>query len=138
LEAVFSLNEKVDSNYQVGWALGANTDNSIRDLLIPKHLNSELKINKLVSGYIRRRYYFESLKWLGSIEKDKWSEREKVAFLSKLPFDKNNPYIKPENPSQHGHNTFGGHHLYHMVVRIANIAQKHAWYHKWGDRKSVV
>lgn len=55
----------------------------------------------------------------------------------KLPFDSNNPYIKPENPSQHGHNTFGGHHLYHMVVRIANIAQKHAWYHKWAVHRRL-
>lgn len=55
----------------------------------------------------------------------------------KLPFDSNNPYIKPENPSQHGHNTFGGHHLYHMVVRIANIAQKHAWYQKWAVHRRL-
>lgn len=57
--------------------------------------------------------------------------------LLKLPFDSNNPYIKPENPSQHGHNTFGGHHLYHMVVRIANIAQKHAWYQKWAVHRRL-
>jgi len=55
----------------------------------------------------------------------------------KLPFDANNPYIKPGKPSQHGHNTFGGHHLYHMVVRIANIAQKHAWYHKWAVHRRL-
>ena len=55
----------------------------------------------------------------------------------KMPFDPNNPYIKPGNPSQHGHNTFGGHHLYHMVVRIANIAQKHAWYHKWAVHRRL-
>lgn len=55
----------------------------------------------------------------------------------KLPFDSNNPYIKPGKSSQHGHNTFGGHHLYHMVVRIANIAQKHAWYHKWAVHRRL-
>ena len=55
----------------------------------------------------------------------------------KLPFDSNNPYIKPAKPSQHGHNTFGGHHLYHMVVRIANIAQKHAWYQKWAVHRRL-
>ena len=55
----------------------------------------------------------------------------------KLPFDSNNPYIKPGKPSQHGHNTFGGHHLYHMVVRIANIAQKHAWYQKWAVHRRL-
>ena len=55
----------------------------------------------------------------------------------RAPFDPNNPYIKPHNPSQHGHNTFGAHHLYHLVVRIANIAQKHAWYHKWGVQRRL-
>ena len=55
----------------------------------------------------------------------------------KLPFDSNNPYIKPGQPSQHGHNTFGGHHLYNTVVRIANIAQKHAWYHKWAVHRRL-
>jgi len=49
----------------------------------------------------------------------------------KLPFDANNPYNKPNKPSQHGHNTFGSHHVYHLVARVANIAQKHAWYQKW-------
>ncbi len=57
--------------------------------------------------------------------------------LLRLPFDSNNPYNKPNNPSQHGHNTFGGHHVYHLVVRIANIAQKHAWYQKWAVHRRL-
>lgn len=55
----------------------------------------------------------------------------------KLPLDSNNPYNKPNKPSQHGHNTFGGHHLYHLVTRIANIAQKHAWYQKWAVHRRL-
>ena len=55
----------------------------------------------------------------------------------KLPLDENNPYNKPNKPSQHGHNTFGGHHLYHLVTRIANIAQKHAWYQKWAVHRRL-
>ncbi|MDH5444456.1 MAG: vanadium-dependent haloperoxidase [Gammaproteobacteria bacterium] len=55
----------------------------------------------------------------------------------KMPLDPNNPYNKPNKPSQHGHNTFGGHHIYHLVVRIANIAQKHAWYQKWAVHRRL-
>lgn len=55
----------------------------------------------------------------------------------KLPLDSNNPYLKPNKPSQHGHNTFGGHHLYHLVTRIANLAQKHAWYQKWAVHRRL-
>jgi len=55
----------------------------------------------------------------------------------KLPFDANNPYNKPNKPSQHGHNTFGSHHVYHLVARIANIAQKHAWYQKWAVHRRL-
>ncbi len=55
----------------------------------------------------------------------------------KAPYDPSNPYIKPGKPSQHGHNTFGAHHVYHLVVRIANIAQRHAWYHKWGVQRRL-
>lgn len=55
----------------------------------------------------------------------------------KLPLDENNPYNKPRKKSQHGHNTFGGHHLYHLVTRIANIAQKHAWYQKWAVHRRL-
>lgn len=53
----------------------------------------------------------------------------------RAPFDPGNPYLYFEH--QHGHNTFGAHHLYHLVVRVANIAQKHAWYHKWAVHRRL-
>jgi hypothetical protein len=55
----------------------------------------------------------------------------------KAPFDPNNPYIKPRKPSQHGHNTFGQHYVYNLVSRVANIAQKNAWFHKWGVHRRL-
>ena len=45
------------------------------------------------------------------------------------PYDLANPYNG--HPTQHGHGTFGPHHMFDLVTRAGRIAQTAAWYHKW-------
>jgi membrane-associated phospholipid phosphatase len=45
------------------------------------------------------------------------------------PYDASNPYRASKNQS--GFSTFGAPHALDLVARVANLALRHAWYHKW-------
>jgi membrane-associated phospholipid phosphatase len=45
------------------------------------------------------------------------------------PYDGSNPYRSSKNQS--GFSTFGAPHALDLVARVANLALRHAWYHKW-------
>jgi membrane-associated phospholipid phosphatase len=45
------------------------------------------------------------------------------------PYDAANPYRVSKNQS--GFSTFGAPHALDLVARVANLALRHAWYHKW-------
>ena len=89
IEDVISFAESVAFPEQVGLALGAISDKSFEQTLMPEYLDTSNKKHKaLASGFIRRRHNDKGWQWCDNIDRSDWTPAQTGQFLACLPFAK--------------------------------------------------
>lgn len=88
LSGILEFIETIEHPSSVGWSLGAVSDDSMDDALIPDLLiNENKKIELFIGGYVSSRYSAKKIEWVDNFNHIKWSVDQICQFLMYLPFE---------------------------------------------------
>lgn len=84
---VLNFLDNVDSGVNVGSALGAFSDHSIDEKLLPIYLDTgDRKVEQFISAYVWRKFHLNRWSWVDKMISIPWSKTQLARFLTFLPF----------------------------------------------------
>jgi hypothetical protein len=87
IAGVLDFVQQVASPEKVGHALGCIEAESLDTLLLPSYLEKEDRISKsFIGSFVWGRFWTKSWSWVDDMIKKDWTNQQKAAFLSLLPF----------------------------------------------------
>jgi hypothetical protein len=86
IQGVLNFVNSVKSPRHVGWALGKFADSSIDNELLPSYLCNNEEKRDFIYNYVLSKYYKKGSEWIDSLDTNKWSDEQRIAFLVFLPF----------------------------------------------------
>lgn len=87
IEKTLDFARYVTDSHQAGLSLGKVVADEHDPIILPKFLlHSEKRMESVAAGYVLSRFYKKGWSWANNIKMEDWSDDQKAAFLSLLPF----------------------------------------------------